>query len=532
MKQFTNTETSVIAAISPDGKLVAHVEEQNGKQRLVVTSASTSGWSIAVPPEDGVKYLGITFSRDGAYLYFTRVENNGPGNLYRLAWPGNNPVQIKTGVDSPISLSPNGDRFAFVRYIRETQYLLIVSTIDGSNEEVLATRTGSNKLSVHGPAWSPDGNTVVCPQISWEPYYHEKLVAFDVNNKSEREIPGQSWFQVLQVGWREDMTSLVINARASNSSPFGLWRIQLPDGAAEQITRDLGEYQGVSIAGGNIVTIKTIQSWDLWVSKRGNVKKMTHITSGGGFRYGLTWTSRGKIVYSSLAQEKFNILRINPDGSDPVQLTIDAGDNYNPAASAYGRYIVFTSDRDKRFNIWRMNADDGSDPVQLTFTDANFYPSCSSDNQWVAFDNQTDSKMSVWKVPLQGGQPVKIGDQYRMPVFSPDNQYVACRYNEDSDASDVAIFPAQGGPALRYIKVPKQEAQVVRWLRDGRQLTYVKNVDGYSNIWSIDLDTGAEKQLTNFNSDQIYAYAWSPDYKQVASQRGTKISDVTIISER
>ena len=532
MRQFTNMGTSVAAAISSDGKLVAHAEEQNGMQRLVVTSTSTFGWSVAVPPEDGVKYVGITFSRDGSYLYFTRTESNGPGILYRLAWPGNNPVQIKKDVDSPISLSPQGDRFAFVRFSPETGYALMLSNIDGSNEEVLATRKDGDKLSVYGLAWSPDGKTIVCPESSWKSKYHANLVAFNVDNKSEQVLPGPSWFQILQVGWHKDAASLVITAREDNSSPFGLWRIYLSDGTAQRITPDLDEYQGVSIAGGDIVTIKTSSSWRLWVSGPGDLQQATLVTSGVGFRYGVDWTSRGKIVYSSMAQGKFNISRINPDGSELVQLTMNAGDNYMPAATADGRDIVFSSDRSGTFNIWRVNADDGSDPVQLTFTDGNFYPSCSSDNEWVGFDNQIDSIMSSWKVPLRGGEPVKIGDKYRMPVFSPDNHFVACRYDEDSDTDDVAIFPAQGGPALRYIKVPKQEAQVVRWLADGRHLTYVKNINGYANIWSSDLDTGAEKQLTNFNSDQIYAYAWSPDYKQVACQRGTRVSDVTIISER
>ena len=128
-----------------------------------------------------------------------------------------------------------------------------------------------------------------------------------------------------------------------------------------------------------------------------------------------------------MAQDRLNISRINPDGSDPVQLTINAGDNYTPAVTADGRYVVFATDRNSPFDIWRMNADDGSDPVQLTFTDGNFYPSCSPDNQWVAFDNQTDTKMSVWKVPMQGGEAVKLSEGYRMPVFSPDSQLIACR---------------------------------------------------------------------------------------------------------
>ncbi len=79
-----------------------------------------------------------------------------------------------------------------------------------------------------------------------------------------------------------------------------------------------------------------------------------------------------------------------------------------------------------------MNADDGSDPTQLTFSDGNFYPSISPDNQWVAYDNLVESGTSIWKVPLNGGEPVKVGEKYRMPVFSPDNQFIACRYDLES----------------------------------------------------------------------------------------------------
>ncbi|HYV09308.1 MAG TPA: protein kinase [Pyrinomonadaceae bacterium] len=532
MKQLTTTGTSVAAALSPDGNLVAHVEEQKGKQRLVVSSTTAPDSSIAVPPKDSVKYLGITFSRDGSYLYFTRTENNDPGNLYRLAWPGNTPEQIKKGVDSPISLSPEGDRFAFVRHDRGNAYFLMLANIDGTNEKVIATRTGGDTLSVYGLAWSPDGRTVVCPESRWNPKFHTNLVAFDVNDKHEEVIRGPSWFKISDVDW-QDASTLIVNASEYNNSPFRLWRVQLRDGTTQQITSDIDDYQGVSTSGGKIVTIKTNLSWNLWISAPGDQQQATQITSGGGLYYGLAWTSRGRIIYSSMAQDRLNIFGISPDGSDPVQLTTNAGDNYTPAVSADGQYVLFTSDRNNGyFNIWRMNVEDGGDPVQLTFGDGNFYPSCSSNNEWVVFDNQTNTRMSIWRVPLQGGDAVKLSDGYRMPVFSPDSQLIACRYDEDSDTYDVAILPAQGGQPLRHFKIPKQEWQSVRWLGDNRQVTFVRNVNGASNIWSYNLDTGAEKQLTNFNSEQIYAYAWSPDYKQIACQRGTQISDVTIISER
>ena len=531
-KPLTNAGTSICSAISLDGKWVAHAEEENGKQYLILTNITNAGTSIVVPPAD-VKYLGVMFSRDGNYLYFTRTENNGPGILYRVALPGTNLVQIKKGVDSPISFSPNGDRFSFVRHNENTtEYSLIVSNVDGTNEQVVASRKNGDMLSTYGPAWSPDGNIIVCPATQWANGFHTKLVAFDLTNGGEKVLGNLPWFTIVQVAWQDDMSSLVISARERETSPHQLWRVYFPDGEVQRITYDLDEYSGVSLAGRNIVTIQTNLSWRIWVTKpEEESPKAVAIESGVGLNYGLSWTSTGKIVFSSMAQDRLSISRIDPDGSNKVQLT-SVGDSYTPASSGDGRYIVFTSNRNGPFNIWRINAEDGSDPKQLTFDDANFYPSCSPDNRWVAYDNQVNSKLIVRIVPLEGGEPIKISEKYRMPVFSPDSQFIACRYNLVSGTRDVAIFSIQGGPPLRHFTIPVQEWQRVQWLPSGHELSYVKNTYGYSNIWSYDLNTGLEKQLTNFNSDQIYAYAWSPDYKQVACQRGTGISDVIMISER
>jgi Tol biopolymer transport system component len=523
MKALTNDGTSVCSAISYDGKWVAHAEEQSGKQRLVVTNIATTGSSVAIPPDE-VQYLGIAFSRDSNYLYFTRKEKNGPGILYRLAWPGTNPIKLKTGVDSPISFSPQEDRFAFVRHDEEkSEFLLMLSNIDGTNEQVLASR---KNFSTDGPAWSPNGNLVVCPTSHWDKGFHTKLVGFDPNNGREQPIGDQSWFLIGQVAWKEDMSSLVVSARERETSPRALWRIRFPDGAAERLTYDPEDYGGVSLSGNNIVTVRTNVKWNIWVFTVGESQKASAVLSGVGRNYGLAWTRDGKIVFSSMVQDRLNLSLMDPDGSNRVRLT-NEGDNYLPAASADGRFILFASNRNGAFNIWRINAGDGSDPKQLTFSDGNFYPSASPDNEWVAYDNDGSS---VWKVPMNGGEPLKVGEKYRMPVFSPNNQFIACRSNSKSDSRDVAVFSAQGGQPLRHLAIPVQDWQRIYWLND-HEVSYIDNVNGNSNIWSYNIDTGTSKQLTNFNGDgdRIYAYAWSPDYKQAACQRGTNISDVTML---
>lgn len=526
MKPVTNEGNSICSTISPNGKLIAYADEKDGKQRLVVTDTATSKLDVVVPPEE-VQYLGVSFTRDNEYLFFTRREN-GIGVLYRQAQFSGAKEKIKEGVDSPISFSPKGDRFAFVRLDRTGVYSLMLANLNGSNEQVIATRSGGNKFSIYGLAWSPDGNLVVCPTRSWnEDGYQVNLMGFDVNTRREQLLSPESWFSIFQVSWQEDMSSLVISARDQATHPFQLWRISFPGGTSQKITNDLAEYWGASVSGKNIVTVKIESPWELFVvHAEDNFDLRSSILSGGGLTYGIAWAGNERIVFSSMVQDKLNISRINADGTNRVPLT-NAGDNYTPAVSADGRLLVFASNRTGKFDIWRMNAEDGADLKQLTFSDGNFYPSISPDNQWVAYDNQNSTNKSVWRVPLQGGISTEVTEKYRMPAYSPNGQLIAIRYDLSSGTRDVAIVSREGEP-LKKLPIPTIEWQRVQWLND-HTLSYVKSVNGESNIWSYDLNTGETIQLTNFNRDQIFAYAWSPDYKKLACQLGSSVANVVVI---
>jgi len=529
MTHVTNAGTSVRSTISRDGKLVAHVEEQDGKQRLMFTNTASNRAASEIVMPDAVDYLGLTFSPDNLYLYFTR-EDSDASRLYRVPIHGGLTEKVKDHVDSPISFSPQGNQFAFVRLDHaKKEYELIVCDLSGANEWVVASRRYGSVLSTSGLAWSPDGRTIVCPAGRWDQGYHMDLLAFDVRDHTARLIAQQSWFSIYQVAWQEDASALVISAKERETTPHQLWRITYPAGEVQRITPDLNEYLGVALAGDKIVTVQQNRSWGLWVADLSDFNNAKSITTGTGFGYGVTWAPTGYIVYSSMIQDHLNISRIAPDGSNKVQLT-DLGDNYNPAASRDGRFVVFSSTQRNGFNIWRMNSEDGGDLKQLTFTDGNFYPSVSPDGQWIAYDNLTDLKGSVWKVTSGGGLPVKVADGYRMPAFSPDNKWIAVRYDAiERGANDLVVYAVDGGGPVRTFKIPRLDWQRVYWI-DNDIFSYLKNVNGSVNVFSFNLKSGAEIPLTHFKGEQIYSYAWSPDFKQIACQRGRKLSDVTIIS--
>ncbi|MDX6611953.1 MAG: eukaryotic-like serine/threonine-protein kinase [Blastocatellia bacterium] len=533
---LTNTGTSVCAAISPDGKWVAHAESKNGMQELVVTSVGTPGNSVVVPLAPP-QYRGVTFSRDGFYLYYTISEKGGSGTLYQVALPKSTPRKIKEGVDSPITFSPTGDRFGFVRFDRAAnEYSLMIAGSDGTNERTIATRRGGNTLSLGGPAWSPDEEVIICSAGKWENGYHETLIEFGLENGQERPFIDQQWYAVLQVAWLENKSGLIISANERPLSPFQLWQVSYPDRRVVRITNNPERYEGVSISreGGEIVSLRSYQDAQIFVLPLGDSERAHSLMRNVGRVYGVDWTNNGRIVYSWTTRNNLNLSAIDRDGANQVQLTGDAGDDIFPAASPDGRFIVFVSNRTGSLNLWRINADDGGDLKQLTFGDGNSSPSVSPDGQWVLYDNQSNGKFTIWKVPVDGGEPVQIGESARSPVLSPDGQFIACRYYvEGAESPSIAILPFQGKSPPKVLPIPVMDWQRIQWTPDGRALTYVKAVDGRSNIWRYELADGSATQLTNFKTDdQIFAYAWSPDYKELACERGLKVSDVMIIYNR
>jgi serine/threonine protein kinase/Tol biopolymer transport system component len=535
LRPLTNSGKSVCAAISPDGKSVAHAERKDGMQELVLTGTVTGATSVLVPA-GGFEYRGITFSRDNYYVYFTRAEKGEGGVLYQVALPFSPPRKIKDGVDSPISFSPNGDRFAFVRLNKATaEYSLMIAGVDGTDERVLTTRGDGNTISLYGPAWSSDEQTIICSAGQWEnDGFRERLVAVNVKSTKETILSNDKWHSVLQVAWRADNSGLIVSAAEQPLSPYQLWTVSYPRGETTRITNDVSEYKGVSFSRDThaFVSVRSQQSARIWLVPDGDIQQGKDIAGTVGFTYGMSWNSKGRIVFSAMSGSNLNIAAIDPDGANQTALTNNARDNYTPATSPDGGYVVFASNRSGRLNIWRMNAEDGSDLKQLTFSDGNSYPSCSPDGQWVVYDNQSKAGPTIWKVPMDGGPPVQLSREYaRMPIVSPDGNFIACRYLAgDGKTREIAILPFAGGPPVKRVPIHIMDWQSVQWTKDGQALTYIALLNGAANIWRYDLASGATKQLTDFKTDLIFAYAWSPDQKQLACERGNESRDVMIFA--
>jgi Tol biopolymer transport system component len=137
------------------------------------------------------------------------------------------------------------------------------------------------------------------------------------------------------------------------------------------------------------------------------------------------WSPDGKqIAFRSLRNgNNTGIYVIDADsGNNQMPLMIDPVIVWTLAWSPDGKYIAFVAQHDGKFDLYRINAD-GTEPIQLTNFDANANgASWSPDGLWIAFDSFQDGNREIYIVDYNGAgiknltnNPVYEGD----PAWKP-----------------------------------------------------------------------------------------------------------------
>ena len=549
LQQLTTSGRASDVAISPDGKYVAHVKTDAGHQSLWLRQVETTSDTQIVPPSQQ-DYNGITFSKDGNYIYYRLGEPSlSARTLYQVSTLGGVSRKIIENVGSPITLSPDGMRLAFQRKNMLGESSLVVANVDGTGERQIAVRRSPNSFRDRGPSWSPDGKLIASSGENLEPSTgrtYSTVIGVDVETGAESLITSQKWCIscVGQVAWLADGSGLLLLVAEPGPRTTQIWQISYPGDEKRPITNDLNSYERLSLTADSnaIVTVQTESASSIWVAPQGDVSRARQISSG---RYdgqlGLSWMPGGKIAYTSHESGLTDIWSMDQDGKDQKQLTAHAATNLDPWATPDGRYILFSSTRrggstQRLRSLWRMDTD-GGNLKELAEGQGGRFPRSSPDSRWVVFQTGGGSEsINLWKVSIDGGEPVRLTDKITSsPIVSPDGTLVACWYRDEDQQPNAptkaAIIPFAGGAPVKVLEIPSSVniTAGLRWTSDGRALTYIDTINGVSNIWSLSIDGSAPKQLTDFKTDQIFWFDFSRDGKQLAVSRGTQTSDVILI---
>lgn len=333
-----STEEFSSPAPAPLNTPAVPVSPAKGAATPAVTATQSPAASPAAQPV--VRTTGAT-GLSGKIVF-----QDGRGAIYVYDLSRNEVRFLTSGFDPAISR--DGRKVAFVR---DGIYSI---DIDGSNERKVY---GSNEL-ITSPKWSPDGQWIVFSRLLGE-------------------------YQCFDTEFFGCLSLKELSGRFPNTPPAILGRIFLRN--AERISLPNFGLSRINAEGKEFRDVAALDSalapdWNeagiVYQSKAG--LEITQDTPDGDTRsvqnghwdWDPDWAPNGgRIVYQSKEGPHWEILSINPDGSDLVYLTrpvttlVDQlPSNVAPAFSYDGRHIVYLSNRNERndagsWRLWVMDAD-------------------------------------------------------------------------------------------------------------------------------------------------------------------------------
>jgi serine/threonine protein kinase/Tol biopolymer transport system component len=525
--RLTDSGKAESVAISGDGRYIVYVLRAGELQSLWVRNVATKS-DVQVLTPDNVVFAGVTFSPDGNYIFFTRSDktNHLYQFLYSMPVLGGEPHQVLRDIDSPVSFSPDGKQFAFMRGVPDKNTIDIrIANADGSGDRLLASLP-SIVVFLFGCAWSPDGKTIAATVLTGGGSIRWALDTINVADGRVKELFSSADGTGRPV-WLPDGSAVIVSIRKRPEDHGQLCLISFPSGERRRFTNDLADYTPVldmTTDGKMLVTISRSLDSHIFVLPGGATARARQITSGETPDVDVAQGPNGKLMIRSNGSD---LSLMNPDGSQRTAPLPNLR-NYGWMTSCGDRYMVFGSFADDKNRLVRTDAD-GSNP--FTLAEDVFDGTCSPDGAWVLYSGS--DLRHLYRIPIEGGAP-KVVVSATMGIegkISPDGKWIL---TSSQDAGPVpvakfAVIPADGGDPV-YVFPHPAGASDMQWSPDGKSFQIIFTQNGASNIWEQPLAGGPPHPITNFTSGRIFGFDWSRDGKNLYIAKGEIQNDVVLLS--
>jgi len=533
IENLTNSGHVSLARISPDGKYLLHVLDENGLQSLWLRHIPTGSNTQVVTPA-ATRYSGLTFSPDGNYIYFVRREDSEQSiaSLYDAPMLGGTPRLLIKDVDSPIAFSPDGQRFAYLHQHGDSKMTdLKIARSDGSAERDLFHHKDveTDSLTL---AWSLDGKTIVIPIVLPTSQDLAGFLAVDVASGEMKQVAIAKDRIYFEPAWLPDGSALLVSA---SSAATGFLRNQLgivsyPGGDFRLLTTDTNDYLHPSISadGQNIAANQVQPKFQIQIAPTASPEKLTPVKLASNLPFwSWDWTPDSQL----LIIQGPDIRMVNPSGGNRVVFSDPRYAMDQVASCGNGRYVVFRTlgrSGGAEVNLWRVDSN-GINLLRLTSGINDRAPVCSNDGKWLYYIDAAENHF-LKRVPIGGGPPETIIKSPAEPYdLAPDGKTVASFEAREADHTVIlALYSLEGGKKLSF-EFDQRALPGLAFMPSGKAVAYVVREKGVDNLWIQPLDGSARRQLTHFTSERIAGYAFSKDGVQLGINRGHADSDAVLL---
>jgi Tol biopolymer transport system component len=521
------------AAISRDGQFVAFLLDRVGQTDVWVTQVGSGQFQNLTQgkaPElvnPSVRTIG--FSPDGSLVTFwVRKQSDSSGrsiSIWAVPTLGGEPKPYLEDA-AEYDWSRDGTRLAY-HTIAPGDPLFVSDGNGRPGDRPIFTAPAG--LHCHFPLWSPDSAFV---------YFVEGALPDKLNvwrmpptgGKPEQITPqpGLVRYPVLL----NRRTLLYLSSDADGSGPW-LYSLDVERRIPHRLT--FGPEMYTSLAGsadGRRVAATVAIGWTtLWRVHIGDspaaAPEKIQLTSDteDAPRLGPDY-----LVYVSSTGTTARIWKLTKGNSTELWRSANTRIIGAPAISPDGRQIAFPAQQHGQKLLYVMRSDGSNARTVADSLDLQGDPSWMPDGHSITTAANEHGMPQVFRVPL-GGSPTPLAREYSLdPVWAPDGRFFVYSGPDIGTTFSVKATTAEGAehplPALTLTR----GARHVALLNGGRALVMLRGGIQHKNLWMLDLQTGAEQQLTNVPSDfDIRDFDISPDGREAILERVQDRSEVVLL---
>jgi Tol biopolymer transport system component len=158
-------------------------------------------------------------------------------------------------------------------------------------------------------------------------------------------------------------------------------------------------------------------------------------------------------------------------------------------------------------------------------------PGWAPDGQSITTAADEHGVPHLFRVPVNGGSSAAFVVEYSVdPAWEPDGRFVVYSGPDIGTTFSVKAVTAEATAHPVPNLTLSRGARHLAFLPGGRALVLLRGEMQHKNLWLVDLETGAERQLTNLSPDfDIRDFDISPDGREVVLERVKERSDVVML---
>jgi Tol biopolymer transport system component/DNA-binding winged helix-turn-helix (wHTH) protein len=534
--RLTDFEGSEQAAvISRSGRLVAFLWNRAGVWDAWLKDLETGAFRNLTAGQGGELWNAdvrtIEFSPDDSHVMLWRrtTDESGSSGIDIWAVPvGGGPLRLYLHDAAEIGWSSDGARRAY-HPAAPGDPLFVTGTGETVGRQVFTGPAGTHS---HFPVWSPDDAFI---------YFVHGLVPDDLDVWRIAAVGGEAeriTFHRSRVSHPVFLDRRTLAYLATEEDGAGPWLyvVDVERRKPHRVSHGVESYTSLSATanGRRLVASVRTQRTSLWgVSLSDRVTGPADATpielptfGGSSPRFG-----RGYLLYLSPDDATRGLWRL--DNGEAIELWDGRQGRVvsQPAVHPNGDRIAFTVALEGRRQLY-VSDDEGKAARPLAKElDVRGNPAWFPDGRSLAVGADRGGGVQLFRIPAEGGRSSPLIDKYSIdPVWSPDSSFFVYRGSESGPNFPLFAANADGTPRnIPEIVLPRG-AHSFAFLPDGKTLVILKGELRSKNFWVVNLETGAQRQLTDFESEFVIGdFDVSVDGQEIVFDRIREDSDVVEI---